>query len=213
MKYKEDITNYIKNFDDEVENKSDWLNIHINLMFNELCDVQNTIIIFKVVENEWNRRAENGEKIDYSAIRTILFESLPYKIVLGLSKILVGETEYSLLKTINMISQMQEYKNNKEIKELIVKIRDFLSTSELVNATTVYRDKFFAHLDKVSVVSECRFDSTVALKAIDVNEVNDCATLVNALYEACFGVKLNSLVKEFVEKDILYTFFWMSTED
>lgn len=212
MKYKEDITSYIKNFDNEVENKSDWLNIHINLMFNELCDVQNTIIIFKTVEQEWNRRVENNEKIGYSAIRTILYESLPYKIVLGLSKILVGETEYSLLKTINVISQMQEYKNNNKIKELIVTIRHFLSTSELVKTTAVFRDKFFAHLDKVSVLSECRIDSTTTLKSIDEKAVNECAKLVNALYEVCFGERLNSLVKDFVDEDIIYTLFWMPIE-
>lgn len=213
MKYKADITSLIKNFDDEVENKLDWLNIHINLMFNELCEVQNTITIFRTVEKEWNRRVESKEKIGYSAIRTILYESLPYKIVLGLSKIFVGETEYSLLKTINVISQMQEYKSNNEIKELIVKIRHFLSTSELVKTTTAFRDKFFAHLDKVSVLSDCRIDSTTVLKTIDDKAINECANLVNALYEVCFGERLNSLVKDFVEEDIIYTFFWMPTED
>lgn len=209
MKDKAYTTSLIKNFDEEVENKLDWINIHINMMFNELCEVQNTISIFRTVEKEWNRRVENKEKVEYSAIRTILYQALPYKIILGLSKILDGKKEYSLLKTINVISQMQEYKNNKEIKELIVKINNFLSTSELVETTKVFRDKFFAHLDKISVISDCRIDSTIPLKTIDERKIDECAKLLNELYEACFAKKLNSLVKDFNENDIIYTFFWM----
>lgn len=210
MKNKIDISQLIQNFDNEVDNKVDWLNLHINLMFNEVHEIQNTIYIFETVEKEWNRRFENGEKINYSVIRTILYESLPYKIILGLSKIFVGEKEFSLSKTINVISQMAEYKNSHEVKSLIKKIQDYLETSEMVKVITTYRDQFFAHLDKKSVLSNCRIDTTVAVKGIDKFGIDEGASLIGELYEICFNQSLKYPNKELSEKDIIYTFFWMS---
>lgn len=89
---------------------------------------------------------------------------------LGLSKIFVGEKEYSLLKTINVISQMNEYKNDNEVKVVINKIRNYLQASEMVKVITTYRDQFFAHLDKICVLSDCRIDVARSMKGIDILE-------------------------------------------
>lgn len=140
MKNKIDISQLIQNYYNEVDSKVDWLNLHINLMYNEIHQIWNTIYIFETVEKEWNRRIENGEKINYSAIRTILYESLPYNIILGLSKIFVGEKEFSLSKTINVISRLAEYKNSHEVKTLIKKTQNYLETSEMISVITTYRD-------------------------------------------------------------------------
>ena len=52
MKNKIDISQLIQNFDNEVDSKVDWLNLHISLMFNEIHEIQNTIYIFETVEKE-----------------------------------------------------------------------------------------------------------------------------------------------------------------
>ncbi len=209
MKSKIDLSQLIQNFDNDVNSKEDWLNLHINLMFNEIHEIKNTIYIFETVEKEWNRRFENGEKINYSAIRTILYESLPYKIILGLSKIFVGEKEFSLSKTINVISQMSDYKNSHKVKTIIKKVKGYLETSDMVKVITTYRDQFFAHLDKICVLSDCRIDATVAMKGIDKLGIDEGIRLIGELYEVCFNKSLEYPNKELSEEDIIYTFFWM----
>lgn len=209
MKNKMEISQLIQNFDDEVDSKIEWLDVHINLMFNEINEIQNTIYIFEVVDNEWNRRVNNGEKVNYSAIRTILYESLPYKIILGLSKIFVGNKEFSLLKTIHVISQMDEYKENQEIIKIIKNIEKYIETSEMVKLVTAFRDQFFAHLDKECVLSDCRIDSTIAVKKLKKTEIEEGAQLIGKLYELCFNHTLERVDKDLSQKDIIYTFFWM----
>lgn len=209
MKNKIDISQLIRNYDNEFDNRLYWLNVHISLMFNEVHEIQNTLYIFETVEKEWNRRAENGERISYSPIRTTLYEALPYKIILGLSKIFVGGKEFSLLKTISVISQMDEYKDSKQVKELTRKIQTYLETSEMIKVITTYRDQFFAHLDKVSVLSDCRIDTSVAIKEIDKLEIDKGIELIRELYKVCFNKDLEHANKELSEKDIIYTFFWM----
>lgn len=209
MKSKMEISQLIQNFDNEIDSKIDWLDIHINFMFNEVQEIKDTIYIFKTVETEWNRKFENGEKIGYSAIRTLLFESLPYKIILGLSKILVGNKEFSLFKTINIISQMNEYKNNQNVKKVIRKIEDYLETSETVKIITTYRDQFFAHLDKYCVLSDLRITPTVTIDKLKESEIDECMRLIGELYNVCFNHNLEYHNKELSQKDIIYTFFWM----
>lgn len=208
MRKKVEISQLIRNFDYEVEDAREWIDVHINLMFIEIHEIQNIIYIFDVVSKEWDRRTENGGKVNYSAVRTILYEALPYKIVLGLSKIFVGSKEYSLPKTINVISQMDEYKNNSKVQETVTKIRNFLETSKMVAFVTTYRDQFFAHLDKECVLSDCRIDSTMAVKQLEKKEIEEGAHLIGELYEVCFDCALEYRDKELSQEDIIYTFFW-----
>ncbi len=209
MNNKAGISQFIQNFDYELESKAEWLDVHINLMFNEINEIQNAIYIFEVADNEWDRRLKNGEKIGYSAIRTILYESLPYRIILGLSKIFVGNKEFSLPKTVHVISQMDEYKNNQEILNVIRKIEKYLETSETIKLVIAFRDQFFAHLDKECVISDCRVDSTIAVRRLEKSEIDEGVRLIGELYEACFNRTLEYANKELSQKDIIYTFFWM----
>ena len=210
MKQKTDISQYIQNFDYELESTNDWLNAHINIMFIEIHEIINTVYIFKTVQNEWNKRVENNEKINYSPIRTILFESLPYKIILGLSKIFVGKQEYSLPKTINTLSQLDEYKNNNKLKSIIIKIYDYINTCETIKIITTFRDQYYAHLDKICAISDCRIDPTIPISKLDLKEINKGAELIGELYEVCFNTKLDYPNKKISEQDVIYTFFWDS---
>ena len=210
MENKTEAARLIENYDHEFTREVDWFSVHIYLLFTELCDIQNAMYIFETIENEWNRRKENGIEIKYSVIRTILFEALPYKIVLGLSKILIGKKEFSLLRTVNKVSQMDEFKNNSTIIEIITEIQNHLATSDLVKAIAVLRDQFFAHLDKTSALSDCRVSSTFAVKNIDKHKIDEVIKLVRKLYEACFGTVLEYPRKDLAADEIIYTFFWMS---
>jgi len=206
MKHKTDIIEYIQNFDNELETKKDWLNAHINIMYIETHQLIDTIFIFQTIDTEWYNRVDNKRKIKYSEIRGILYESLSYKIFLGLSKIFVGEKEYSLPKAINVISQLDEFKNNKDIKALIQKIRNFLETSETIKIIATFRDQFYAHLDKICVISDCRIDSTIPMKKIDINEIKEGASLIGELYKLCFNEELK-YSHNFSKQRIIDAFF------
>ena len=207
MKNKIEITELIQNFDYEFDNTADCWNVHINMLYNEVNEVRLAFKIFKTVEKEWEIRA--GEKrVTYSAIRTILYESLPYRIIMGLSKILVGKDGGALLRAINVISQLAEFNADVNVKAVIKKIRCYLDDNNLVSVIATYRDKFFAHLDEEAVHSDCRIDVTVAMKDISETAISEVVQLVEELYEACFKVKL-SYKDDLSEADIIHTFFWM----
>ena len=211
MKDKVEITELIQNFDFEFDNNADWWNVHINTMYNEANEVKIAFKIFQTVEKEWEVRAE--EKIvTYSAIRTILYESLPYRIIMGLSKILVGKDEGALQRAINVISQLKEFNTDVNVKSVIKKIQYYLDNSKLTSIVATYRDKFFAHLDKEVVHSDCRIDVTVAMKDISESAISEVVQLIEELYEACFKAKLSYTERDLSEEDIIYTFFWMGDE-
>ncbi|MEG1448490.1 MAG: hypothetical protein RR048_04855 [Oscillospiraceae bacterium] len=207
MKRKADISLFIQNFDDEVENKVDWLNVHINLLFIEINQIQDTIYIFETVESEWNRRFDAGEKINYSTIRTTLYEALPYRVVMGLSRIFIGEKEFSLLKTINVLSQLDVYKNSSEVKAVLNEVREYLSNTDTVKIITTFRDQLFAHLDKTSVLSDGRIDPTTIMKYISKEEINKGKNLIGKLHHVCFNQILMYSHAKLSEEDIIYTFF------
>lgn len=207
MKRKTDISSFIQNFDDDVDNKVDWLNVHISLLFIELNQIQDAIYIFETVESEWNRRIEVGEKIGYSVIRTTLYEALPYRIVMGLSRIFVGEKEYSLLKTINVLSQLDAFKNSPKVKAVLNEIREYLDNADTIKIITIFRDQLFAHLDKTSVLSDCRIDPTTVMKYVSKADVNKGINLIGKLYNVCFGQSLTYSHMKLSKNDIIYTFF------
>lgn len=208
MKNKVEITELIQNFDYEFDNIADWWDVHINMMYNEANEVRMAFKIFKTVEKEWEVRAEE-KRVTYSAIRTILYESLPYRIIMGLSKILVGKDGGALQRAINVISQLEAFNTDVNVKAVIEKIQCYLDDSNLVSVIATYRDKFFAHLDKEAVHSDCRIDVTVAMKDISETAISEVVQLIEELYEACFKVRLSYKEKDLSEEDIIYTFFWM----
>ena len=101
----------VKNFDYELDNEegigqlNHWYNVHISMLYNELCERRDTLFVFGEVEKEWGKSVQSLKIILYSRVRSIIYNALPYKVIMGLSKIFVGTKEFSLEKTINVISQ------------------------------------------------------------------------------------------------------------
>lgn len=202
------INQLIKNFDNEVNNKEAWVSLHMHFIMMELCEIRDTLYIYKTAKREWDSRVQE-KKINYSRLRTTLYNTLPYRIILGLSKIFIGSKEYSLLKTLNILEQMTEFKNNQEVKATIDEIREYLDVSELIKMINIYRDKFFAHLDKVSVISDCRIDTSIPIDKIEISDINLLISLFSTLNKICFNNDLRVLDRELLDEDINYTFFWM----
>lgn len=84
------------------------MNLHLNTLFLELQDIYTAIYIFKVVDTEWDKRVNEKDVPDYSVVRTILYESIVYRVILGLSKIFANQREYSLRKATNQIEHRIE---------------------------------------------------------------------------------------------------------
>ena len=195
-----------ENFDHEFMDPVDWLDIHINALFTELCQIRAAVHIFKVADREWDRRVQAKDVPKYWEVRTTLYESLVYRTFLGLSKIFSNTREQSLLKATNQIEQLQL--NNEMIPRAIKNIREKLATSQMVKIVHTYRDKFFAHLDKENVLSYCRIDPTAVMTYIDIEEIDEWLCLVGNFYEVCFGKKLSYERPELSCDDIIHTFFW-----
>lgn len=201
-----DFAHYNPNFDHEMKDKNEWLDFHINLLFNELNDILIATYIFNMVDNEWNKRVQEKEEIGYSIVRTTLYESLVYRVFLGLSKIFADSKECSLYKATNQIEQA--FRDNKDIMKIILEIRQKLEDSLMIRVVRTYRDKFFAHLDKKSVISYVRIDPSSAMKHIDEKELDEWLRLIKKLYQVCFGRELSCKFPMPKKEDIIYTFFW-----
>lgn len=214
MKRKEGLEELVKNFDYEFDaeknagHSSEWYNVHISMLFNELCEIRDTLFVFEEVEKEWKKRAEH-KLISYSRIRSIIYDALPYKVIMGLSKIFVGPKEFSLEKTINVISQRDLYKRKQEVRMAVENIRYFLNNSIMVKNVTEYRDNFFAHLDASCAMSDIRISPSEALKYISISKINKGIELIGNLYEECFETKLKETYNNIKREDIIQTFFWM----
>lgn len=65
MKNKEGLTGLVTCYDYELDKENedghsdDWYNVHINMLYNELCEVRDTLFVFEKVEEEWEKRVEN----------------------------------------------------------------------------------------------------------------------------------------------------------
>lgn len=214
MKRKEGLDGLVKNFDYELDaeknvgHSSEWYNVHISMLYTELCEIRDTMFVFEEVEKEWKKRADT-KTIKYSRIRSIIYNALPYKVIMGLSKIFVGTKEFSLEKTINVISQRDVYKQNQEVRKTVGDIRYFLNNSKMVKNVTEYRDNFFGHLDAACAMSDIRIAPSKVMQYISVSEVDEGIELIGKLYEECYGKKLERAHDNVENKDIIQTFFWM----
>lgn len=202
----ESISQYNHNFSHELTGENDQMDVHLNMLFLELQDIYTATYIFRAVDSEWDKRVREKEVPDYSAVRTILYEALVYRVILGLSKIFANNKEYSLSKATNQIEQI--FKNNSEVKSAINEIRQKIDSSPMISKIRVFRDKFFAHLDKESVLSYFRIDPTAAMKEIDCDEIEEWLSLIGKLYKTCFGVELTRKSQMPSKDDIVHTFFW-----
>ena len=214
MKRKEGLEGLVKNFDYELDNEegighsNDWYNVHINMLYNELCEIRDTLFVFGEVEKEWEKRAE-FKLISYSRVRSIIYNALPYKVIMGLSKIFVGTKEFSLEKTINVISQRDVYKQKKKVREAVENIRSFLNDSIMVKNVTEYRDNFFGHLDASCAMSDIRISPSEAMQYISISDVDKGIELIGNLYKECFGIELKETQNSIEIEDIIQTFFLM----
>lgn len=202
----EDFSQYNQNFSHELTGENDRMAVHLSTLFLELQDIYTAMYIFRTVDSEWDKRVQEKEVPDYSAVRTILYEALVYRVILGLSKIFANHKEYSLSKAANQIEQI--YKDNSEVKRTINEIRQKFDSSPMIPKIRIFRDKFFAHLDKESVLSYFRIDPTAAMKEIDYDEIEEWSLLISKLYKTCFGAELVSKSQMPSKDDIVYTFFW-----
>lgn len=202
----EDFSQYNQNFSHELTSETDQMNIHLNTLFLELQDIYTATYIFRTVDSEWDKRVQEKEVPNNSTVRTILYEALVYRVILGLSKIFANHKEYSLNKAANQIEQI--YKNNSEVKNAIDEIRQKYDNSPMIPKIRIFRDKFFAHLDKGSVLSYFRIDPTAAMKEIDCDEIKEWLSLISKLYKTCFGTDLVHKSQKPSKDDIIYTFFW-----
>ena len=178
------------------------------MVYTELCEIRDTMFVFEEVEKEWKKRADT-KTIKYSRIRSIIYNALPYKVIMGLSKIFVGTKEFSLGKTINVISQRDEYKQKQEVRKAVEDIRYFLNNSIMVKNVTEYRDNFFGHLDASCAMSDIRISPSEAMQYISLAEVDKGIELIGKLYEECYGIELVRAHDNVENKDIIQTFFWM----
>ena len=202
----EDFSQYNQDFNNEFTCGTDWMDLHLNTLFLELQDIYTATYIFRTVDTEWDKKVQEKDVPDYSTVRTVLYESLVYRVILGLSKIFANHKEYSLSKAVNQIEQI--YKNNSEVKTAIKEIRQKFDNSPMIPKIRVFRDKFFAHLDKENVLSYFRVDPTMAMKDIDHNEIEEWLSLIGKLYKTCFGAELPRKSQMPSKDDIIYTFFW-----
>lgn len=197
---------YNQNFDHEMSDKHEWLDIHISLLFNELKDIRIAVHIFNTVDGEWNKRVLEKDVPNYSIVRTTLYEALVYRVFLGLNKIFSDSKEYSLRKATNQIEQICH--DNENVAKVITEIRKKLDDSLMIRIIRAYRDKFFAHLDKKSAMSHVRIDPSSAMKYINENELDEWLLLTQKLYKVCFGGELSCELAAPPKEDIIYTFFW-----
>lgn len=202
----EDFSQYAEDFSLRLTGENDEINLHLSALFLELQDIYVATYIFRVVDEEWDKRVYQKDVPNYSTVRAILYESLVYRIILGLSKIFANQKEYSLLKATNQIEQI--YKNNSGVKNVIDDIRQKINVSPMIPAIRTFRDKFFAHLDKENVLIHLRVDPTAAIKCIGCNEIEEWLSLINKLYKACFNAELPRKTQMPEKEDIIYTFFW-----
>ena len=202
----EDLSRYNQNFSHELMEENDRINAHLSILFHELQDIYTAIYVFRTVDSEWDKKVQKKEPPNYSAVRTVLYEALVYRVILGLSKIFADHKEYSLSKATNQIEQI--FKNDNEVKSAINEIRQKYNSSSLIPKIRTFRDKFFAHLDKESVFSYFRIDPTAAMKAIDCDEIEEWLSLIGRLYKTCFGTELTRKSQMPSKDDIIYTFFW-----
>lgn len=202
----EDFSEYNQNFSLKLIGKDHEIKLHLSTLFLELQNIYIATYIFRTVDTEWDKKIQEKDVPDYSTVRTVLYESLVYRVILGLSKIFANHKEYSLSKAVNQIEQI--YKNNSEVKNIIKEIRQKFDNSPVIPKIRVYRDKFFSHLDKENVLSYFRVGPTMAMKDIDRIEIEEWLTLIGKLYKTCFGAELPRKSQMPSKDDIIYTFFW-----
>lgn len=212
MKRKEVFDSLVTKYDKELDgnlvegHSINWYQTHLEIMIFEIMEIKASVVIFNELDTEIEKRAL-VKKGKYSLIRSVVITALPYRIVMGLSKIFVGKREMSLERTINWISQQKDLVEKTNVRDKIEKIRDFLGNSPLINNITVYRDCFFGHLDNDFAMSDIRIAPWISMNNIEINEIEKGIELIKSLYHACFEKESTVKIEEVSKEEIIRTFF------
>lgn len=200
------IGDYNTNFDHEVTTEEERLQMHLDMLYLEMRDICAAARIFRIAEREWTRRVEARERIIYSPVRTALYESLVYRVVLGLSKLFGDSGEYSLQRAAADIGRWAQ-PCGEELTGALRALRQKRKESELPQMIHTVRNKFFAHLDEESVFSHFRIDPAEVMRYIDCAELEEWLTLMGRLYAAAFNETIHRDAACISEEEVIYTFF------
>lgn len=209
MKHKNDIKQYIEKPDVEFKSDVDFLTTHLWLIAMELISIIQALRIEATLEKYYKSKIFSNNRFGYSPVRAVLHESIPYRIIMGLSKIFTGTKEYSLEKTINKMSQIPEIYQNPDIMKVIKDINSFINSSKTVEAVTTLRDGFYAHLDKETVFADCRIDVSTPLKHIDSEELNNLLVDIKKLHDSSCNDSLPIDIDEIKQEEVLKAFLYI----
>lgn len=201
------IGDYNTNFDHEVTSEEERLQLHLTMLYQEMRDICAAARIFRIAEREWTRRVEARETVVYSPVRTALYESLVYRVVLGLSKLFGDSGEYSLQRAAADIGRWAQ-PCGEELTGALRALRQKRKESELPQMIHTVRNKFFAHLDEESVFSHFRIDPAEVMRYIDCAELEEWLTIMEQLYAAAFHETIHRDAACISEEEVIYTFFW-----
>lgn len=193
-------------FDNELPDQYSKDLIHLHTLLMEMRRLYTAIEIIKIVKYEIDYRAKNKIKKRYLAISHILYESLIYRIILGITKIFSDREKRGINKYINIVRYRYYDKNVQGILENIeTNIQKHINS---INEIIVYRDKLFGHLDKDMTFAAERIDITLVFYYIEPFELREIfletINLYNYLFDDNFKsgidvIKKESIIKQFFE--------------
>lgn len=193
-------------FDDELPDQYSKDLIHLYTLLLEMERLYTSIEIVKIINAEWEFRLENKLKLEYSITRNVLYESLIYRIILGITKIFSDREKRGINKYINIARYRYYDKNVQGILENIeTNIQKHINS---INEIIVYRDKLFGHLDKDMTFAAERIDITLVFYYIEPFELREIfletINLYNYLFDDNFKseidvIKKESIIKQFFE--------------
>lgn len=186
-----------QNFDHELPDQHSRDLIHLHTLVLEMEHLYVSIEMLKVVNSEWNYRVENSKDIGYSVTRNVLYESLIYRVIFGVTKIF-DDRERGLNKYINVVNTRYRYEN---VLVILKNIEGYMQQNiNILDEIKTYRNKLFGHLDRDMMFSAERLDATLVFYYIEqfkLKEIfSETIKLYNTLFEDDFKFDFNGLKKE-----------------
>lgn len=181
-----DLKDFVKmNFADELPDENSKAMIHLNTMLRELESTFVTLEIIKIVKDEWHDRAMKAN-ISYDISRNVIYESLYYRVVFGITKIFDIREKNGIFK---ILSKQRHNSKDKFLLSILKTIQDAVDKEQKnIDEIKLIRDKLLAHLDKEMVFSAERLNIGIVyyyLESIDIKSIYiGCVELYNFLFEA-----------------------------
>lgn len=154
-------------------------------MLMELESTFVTLEIIKIVKDEWHDRAMKAT-ISYDISRNVIYESLYYRVVFGITKIFDIREKNGIFK---ILSKQRHNSKDKSLLSILKTIQDAVDKEQKnIDEIKLIRDKLLAHLDKEMVFSAERLNIGIVyyyLESIDIKSIYiGCVELYNFLFEA-----------------------------